>query len=348
MKRKIASLLTLITAACICAMPALAADKVRMFRASNNFTLLQLFMTDAGGYFDKQNLDVEHIIGQGGSPGVAALMRGSFDIYVGSTVPVLLAQMQQAPLSVIGAVTTQFVTDIVVTKEWAAKQGVGPDSPLDKRLALMKGAVIGSMDHGGGSTQIIQYAAEHANLKLDRDMTITVLGSSATTMLAAMDQGRIHGFAMSAPASLTAIRDHGAMFLARPSIGELSALDGYLYINMTATKDWLAKNGDIAVRILTAEQQALNDYHNPATSDALREKTRLKWYPNVDADLFKEAWENNKYAAPKSVEVTAAQFKQIIDFENSFGTPKLDPAAANTAFDDTFAKKAVAAVGVWK
>ena len=110
----------------------------------------------------------------------------------------LHAREHGAPVTVFGAVMTQYSSNIAVRRDWAKKFGVTENSPYKDKLKALKGITIGITSAGSGTDQLVRFLAKQAGLRPDRDMTITALGSGQA-MLAAFSQNRIQAFSHSAP-----------------------------------------------------------------------------------------------------------------------------------------------------
>ena len=321
----------------------LASDVVRISRSTDSFSFAQFLAADAGGFFAEEGLRVEHIRTPAASTAVGAVLGTNVDMYVGSTSAVLRAKARGADLVVVAALTTQFVTDIVVSRKWAKAKGITPETPLTQRLQGLRGATIGISGPSGGSDQIARYAARYAGLDPDRDLTLTAIGIQASTMLAALQRERIDGFSISAPTSLEAVQNYDAMFLVQPSAGELKPLDGFLYIVAAVDPALLKSNPGLVERSVRAFQRALNASNDPVRTERLRDAVRDKFYPRIDKGVFAAAWRDNAPAVPRTVETRHEQYLQVIEFENQFAKDRLGPEVGDGLFTNAVAGQAVVA-----
>ena len=104
-------------------------------------------------------------------------------------------------------------------------------SSYQDKLKALKGATLAITAPGSGTDLIVRFLSKQAGLNPDRDLTITALGT-ADTMTAAITQGRIDGFSLSAPAAENIVKNHGGVMLFNFAKGEVKQLDGFLFIGV--------------------------------------------------------------------------------------------------------------------
>jgi NitT/TauT family transport system substrate-binding protein len=315
---------------------------LRFSESTSGFSFLQSNLPSIIGLFQDEGINVQYVKSAGAATGINALISGDVDVYIGSTDALLKAREKGAPIVAIAALTTQFVSGITVSRDWADKHGVDDKSPIEQKLKALKGATIGITGPGSGSDQIVRFSATVAGLDPDRDVHVVAMGNQGANFLAAMQQKRIDGFALSAPTSYQAIKDQNAMMLVNSPVGELKPLDGYLYIVAAVTEDWLKKNPETAMKLLRAFQKGLDIAHDPKKDPEVREKVRQALYSKYDKAVFEQAWADNKQAVPTSIVITPEQMKMVVDFENHFAKKPLGEDMASKAYDSTYAKKVYA------
>ncbi len=113
--------------------------KLRFSESTFGFSFLQSNLPAVMGYFDQENIEADYIRSAAAATGVSALLGGDVDVYVGSTGALMKAQSRGADIVAIAALTTQFVSGIVVSRAWADKNGLTAKSPLDAKLKALKG-----------------------------------------------------------------------------------------------------------------------------------------------------------------------------------------------------------------
>lgn len=170
--------------------PALAKEKFRVAITSYGFLFVPIFAAKELGHFDREGLDVE-IINTGSAPKAYAALAGSnVEFLVASPVAGFRARAAGLDSLIVGAVTSQYASNIVVSGEWARSKKLSATSSYADRLAALKGITIGTVDRGGGVDQLIHFLAKEAKLNPQTDMEIPVIGAGEA-MLAAFSRGRI-------------------------------------------------------------------------------------------------------------------------------------------------------------
>lgn len=298
---------------------------VRIAYSTGSFAFVPFFATEALGYFDEVGVNVEVIRAGSGSKTMAAVAGGSADLAVGSSGTILYARKEGLDLQMFATLVNQYSSSIALSKEWAEAQGITEDSPVEARLAALKGARIATSGPGGGD-QIIRFLADLAGLDPDRDMTIIHLGNDMGVYIAAIQEGRIDGFALSEPTPHLAKREAGAIIAFDLAQGDIQELDGFPYIVVHGRESWLKKNPEAVKKVYAAFAKTLDTLNDPAGAEAAREAVRTAYYPDVDAELFAEIWQSAVKSVPKTPEVTPDQIARVAEFLNRFEENQIDHA----------------------
>lgn len=323
------------------AAPAMAADKINAVMSTHGFVYLPALVADTMGYYKGQDLDVQITTTGGESKSLAALVGGGAEMYVGSPSTAFRARAAGPDPLVIGATITQYASNFVISGAWASKHGLTDKSSYEDKLKALKGATIAITAPGSGTDLVVRFLAKEAGLGPDRDMTITALGT-ADAMTAALVQGRIDGFTLSAPAAENVVKNHGGMMLFNFSKGEVKQLDGFLYIGLVARESWVKQHPDVTVRFLRSQQQALNAIHDPKLTLQARDAVWKKYHSKVDKAFFDYVWAATEPAFPKTVAVNQGQIDRVVKFVDEFERQPLDATAVRAGWTDEYAKKALA------
>jgi NitT/TauT family transport system substrate-binding protein len=322
--------------------PAFARDKVRVAITSYGFLFVPVFAAKELGYFDAEGLDVE-IINTGSAPkAYAALAGGNVEFLVASPVAGFRARAAGLDSLIVGAVTSQYASNIVVSGEWAKARKLTATSSYAERLAALKGITIGTVDRGGGVDQLIHFLAKEAKLNPQTDMEIPVIGAGEA-MLAAFSRGRIQGFGHSSPVSDTAVREMNGFMLFNMSRGEVKPLDGFLYISAMVRESWAKTHEDATVRFLQAIQRALATIHDPASTTKARDAVKKAYHANIDPEFYARLWDDTAKAFPRSVALDAPMIRRVVSFVNEFDREPLNQTAVDAAWTDRYSGRITAA-----
>lgn len=314
------------------AAPAQANDTVNFAMPSIGMLYLPVYVADEMGYFTDAGIDANlQVFKAGGGTAMAAVLGGDMDVYIGSTSAALRAASQDTNTVIIGALMTQYASNVVMRGAFAAEKGLTADSTLEERLAALEGARIGVTGAGSGTHQLAMYMLTEAGLDPERDATVVFVGGG-TEILAAFSRDRIDAFTLSNPTSDTAIAQYDGFLLFNMAAGQLPALDGHLYISVNTRQGWIDENPELAKRMMGAIQRAQIAMQDPALTEEIRDKVHAGNFPKVDKALFDQAWTAVLPAYPMSPEITRAQMERVVNFLDTFSERKLDGLDIDAAF----------------
>lgn len=289
------------------ALPAAAQTKLKYGLATVSLTYAPLYVAEDMGFFREEGSPTEGVMLPGSGPAASATIAGNLDFFVGLPQTAALAGDK---LSIFAIVTKEFATDIVVSKEVAAKAKLTADTPVDKRLDVLKGLRIASWTPGGSSDMLIRYIAAKKGWSADNDMTLLPIGP-APPMIAAVENNRADAYIISAPASLQGVERLGAFLLYSGAKGEWAPLQGQPYMCLIGNSEWLAKNPKAAAGVYRGLVRAIAYIQShPAEAKALLRK-RLT---TVDDAAFELAYKDLEQLVPKSPQVGPKEEAGIRDF----------------------------------
>jgi len=314
------------------AQPVQAEDRVNFAMPSVGMLYLPVYVADVMGYFEEADIDANlQVFKAGGGTAMAAVLGGDMDVYIGSTSAALRAASKNTNTVIIGAIMTQYASNVVMRGEFAREKGLTADSTIEERLAALEGARIGVTGAGSGTHQLALYMLTEAGLDPERDATVVFVGGG-NEILAAFSRGRIDAFTLSNPTSDTAIANYDGYLLFNTAAGQLPALDGHLYISVNSRQGWIDENPDLAKRMMGAIQRAQTAMHDPALTEEIRDRVYDSTFPRVEKALFDQAWTSVLPAYPKSPAITRAQMERVVTFLNRFSENKLDGLDIDAAF----------------
>lgn len=328
------------------ALPASAqgeAKKVTFASSSAGMLYIPYYTADVMGYFKKEGIEVDfQVIKSGGAAVLAAVLGGDIDIYSGVAGTTLRSVSKGTDMRIFAAVMTQYGSNVVLQGEIARKLGLTEKSPLNERLAALKGLNIGVTGAGSGTHQLALYLMERAGLNAEKDATLAFIGGEHE-LLAAFERKRIDAFMLSNPTSDTGVMKHDGFLLFDMAGAQVPELDGFLYITLNARDEWLKKDPERAASIVRAFKAAQEAIHNPELSNEARDKVHGRYFEKTDKELFNAAWSRVIQAFPSSPDVKKEKLLQVIEFLNKFSEEKYDLAIADTAMTNEYVEKAKAA-----
>ena len=340
MRRSALAIVIAAVVAAASATPSFAKDKLTIAMSTVGFAYLPALVANAINAYDDEDIAANIVITGGATKALAALIGNGAEVYFGDSPAVIRSRENGVDALIIGSCVSQYATNLVMSGKWAKAHNITAASTIEEKLKALKGATLGVTTPGSGTDLIARFFAKKAGLDPDRDMTLSSLGG--TSILPAFAQGRIDGFAISAPPAELAVANYGAVMVFNLAKGEIKDLDGFLYTAIAVRQNWVEKNHAVAIRLLRAVEKALDAIHDPAKSNAARDAVWKKYWSAVDKKLFDEMWENWKGAFPKTVEIPTSGLKQVMDFTNALTHERLTPEAVDAAYTNKYAIEAVA------
>lgn len=312
-----------------------AQDSIRIAYSTGSFAFMPFFATEALGFFDEAGVNVELLKVGSGSKTMAAVAGRAADLSVGSSGTNLYARKEGLDLQIFATLVDQYSTGITMSGPWAEQHGVNEDSPLEAKLASLKGARIATSGPGGGD-HIIRYLSQLAGLDPDRDLTIIHLGNDIGVYAAAIKEGRIDAFALSEPAGHAAKKEAGAVVVFDLARGQVAELDGFPYITVQGRQEWLEANPEIVKKVYSAFAKTATALTDGVNTEAERDAVRAAFYADTDADLFSQIWDSAILSIPETPLTEPEDVARIAEFLNLFEENKIDVAdlegASTTAY----------------
>ena len=196
LSRRLAAAGLIITLA---AAPAFAADTVKIGQATSALSFLPIWSARALDTFKAENLTLTSAVVPGGDPNaLAALDSGDIDLAaVGSEAPLRAAAKGQ-PFQIVYSLMSKVTLQLVVSPAFIERTGVKPSDPLVKRLAALKGALVGVSSIGGAQDTAARWLAGKGGLDPKTDIKVAQIGNPPA-LRAALENKRIDAFVLSPP-----------------------------------------------------------------------------------------------------------------------------------------------------
>src|SRR5215470_5606126 len=299
---------------------AFAQDKVRLGLSSVTAMNTANWVAEERGLFRKYGLDVEVIVtGQGGVPGLGALLAGDIQLLSGSGDLMIAAALRGGD-SVILAGTVNKGLQRILTK------------PEIKTTADLKGKRIGVTRIGAISHVVLLMMLPRWKMTAN-DMQVVQAGSSPN-MLASLEKGGIDAAVMSIPTMFVA-EDRGYRVLLDMADTDIY----YLHSILGTTRSYIKNNRDKVLRFLKAitESLAYVKQHRKESADIVKKKLRISGAEqerNLDRSielLATKYYEQVPYTSQRGVETILSHLEK----EN----PKAKSADPKSFYDDSFLRE---------
>ncbi|CAN7703583.1 ABC transporter substrate-binding protein [Neorhizobium sp. LjRoot104] len=279
------------------------------------FAYLPMLVAKAAGYFEEEGLDLTLVNANGGANALAAALGGSVDICGLVMSDIILASAKNQKLQAFAPLMSQYASDAVISTTAAKKVGITQDMPLKERMARLKGMTLAISSRGSGIDKLWRYLIGLGGLDPDKDVTLTVV--KLDQMYPALISGQIDGFNTTAPSNNRAVAEGHAVWVARPSQGEVPGLENFLYTVLGAKPEYLAANPDIPRKLVSGLAKGAKLIHSDAAKAGA--VMQSEFFAQTDARLVIDTVKDQATTVASPPTLTQAQFKQNVDFMLRFG-----------------------------
>ena len=291
--------------------------------SSASFATAPLRLAQELGLFQKQGLSAHFTVMDNANAATAGLISKSFEFAASGPGELLAAQAHGQKVVVIANIYANLGATLVLAKSVAARLGVSPTEPVEKRLKALDGLLIAVPSATAVYTIAIRGAVESVHAKV----RFAYVNPSA--MQAALESGAVQGYFTSAPLWTYPVLNGSALAWISGPKGELPSDDMPVNtIHLQAMRDYAQANPDLVrkIRSVVDEFSALTLQHPNEVKAAA-----AKLYPELSQDVLNltfaaetPAWKTK----PQSLE----DMKHDIAFVKSSGAvlpniDTLDPAS---------------------
>ena len=294
-----------------------AADTVRIGQATSALSFLPIWSARALDTFNAESLAVTLAVVPGGDPNtLAALDSGDIDLAaVGSEAPLRAAAKGQ-PFQIVYSVISKVTLQLVVSKALLDRTGVKPTDPLEKRLAALKGALVGVSSIGGAQDTAARWLAGKGGLDPRTDIKVAQIGNPPA-LRAALENGRIEAFVLSPPEGYLAEKSGAGTVLV--SLGdEFPLLAKQPFLVLVAKTPVDDKKADLIRRTLRALEAASRaTVADPAGTAAAVGK---QYFAKAEPDSIVAAINAMKSGVASGGKLDAEGLQNLLTFAKEVGT----------------------------
>src|SRR5712672_1880849 len=240
---------------CLCSGIATAQQTVRIGQATSSLSFVSIFAARALKTFDPQGLTATTAVLPGGDPtALAALDAGDIDLAAVGPEAALRAAAKGQPFEIVYSLMSKVTPQLVVSSAFLDRTGVKATDPLAKRLATLKGAIVGVSAIGGTQETVARWLAAKGGLDPRADVKVAQVGGPPA-LQAALENKRIDAFVLSPPEGYLAEKSGAGTVLI--SLGdEFPLLANQPYLVLVAKKPIDGKASELIVKVLRAMQAA--------------------------------------------------------------------------------------------
>jgi NitT/TauT family transport system substrate-binding protein len=290
---------------------------LKYMQASDSFAYLPFFVAQNEGYFKDENVTIDRQPNVGVSAQAAqAVVTGQVDIGAIGTTGAYGAMAQGRAIQNLAVMTKQSLLEVVLstaTADELAARGVTPESPIEDRIAALKGLKIAAVPEGSISRVQFEAALSSYGLNPDTDVTLLPIEDS-TALVASIREGTADAFVYTLPNTRIATAEgFGVTWISYPR-GDVPALVDQYLIDITSTKAYAAKNADAIAAFLTAINRGVDLINEDP--EAARAAAR-KSFPDMDEEVFDQAFDATLAAFADGIVPDADGFQRTFDLFNA-------------------------------
>jgi NitT/TauT family transport system substrate-binding protein len=214
------------------------AKKLRVTQSvADSVAFIPIYVARYFNYFGDEGLAADVITTAGGGPDVAALVAGEAQFTAaGPNNQLALWQEGKKTLSV-ASFGDRLTINLVMSKELADQKGITRESPMEQKLAALKGARISITRRGALTDLVSRMYASRACLDPDKDVQI-IATQAGQTQIAALEQGQVDVVAASTPTAETIVERGRGVMLFYNSGGEDPSLQPFTGYSIIVREDY--------------------------------------------------------------------------------------------------------------
>jgi len=313
-----------------------AQQAVRIGLGAPTLSFLPIWSARALDTFKPQGLTAKVVSLPGGDPSaLAALDAGDIDLAAVGPDAMLRAAAKGQPFEIVYSLMSKVTLQLVVSHALLERTGVKPSDPLAKRLAAMKGALVGATALAGAQEIAARWLAAKGGLDPKNDIKVAQVGNP-TAIQAALEAKRIDAFVLSPPEGyLTEKAGTGAVLV---SLGDdFPLLASQPYLVLVAKKPISPATADLITRTAKALQQGSDAaIHKPdETANAIQKQFFAKADPQAIAVALKAM--SSGVAEGGKIDVQGMQ--NALTFAKEVGTNFGKEFDAKTSEDDLWTNR---------
>jgi len=310
---------SLMTAACVAAPHAFAAEKAVVYQAFQSIQYLPLYVAIDEGLFTKNGLDVQKITAGSGAQGVAAVIGGHGDFSLQDPMTAVLANLKGAALTNVAMIVSGVPVWMVAP----------PNSPI-KSLADVKDQTVSTAIPPSTSPYLLQ------NLLKEKGMSSVKLNTVAIgTEIAPVTAGRAAAATMYQPQVEQALASGYKIVY-----DFAKQYDGvYAFSTIDTLKSTVEKRPQMVQSFVTAIAEAEKLMQ---TNPQVAYRVAVQEFPSLEKSVVEAAVKRllDQKIYPANPSISKQAFQAGLDLQISIGNIKAGEVTYESAVNNSFAEKA--------
>lgn len=284
---------------------------VTIAQSSQSLTFVPIYIAQTLGYFKDEGLTVDIVLAGGGPKALTVLLSGGAE-FSASVLPdgIMAHRRGRKEVRALASLVNGYTAPFILRADVAKKAGITADSPLEARIAALRGKRMGITTPGASSDLVLRYLLMKGGMKPDQDAQIVPLGG-VDTMVAAVRAGSVDGCSCVPPVEIITARNGLAIQVLDPE-RDLHELDGINFGILYGTDTYNQAHPEVTRAMIRALTRAtMLVAKDPG---AAREATR-PFFKQLDTDTFEKTWAEYLPIVPRDPEIYAEGYAKELAFE---------------------------------
>jgi sulfonate transport system substrate-binding protein len=225
--------------------------KVKITQPAESLSYMPIYVGRARNFFREAGIDLEVVVTRGDGPDVQALMAKEVDFVATPPHHLYTLYLQNRKLLGVCGILGRCGTNMVISKDAAAERNVSENSPIEQKLAALKGLTFGVSTPGSLTYNMGLYYILRAGLKPQVDAKVVGTGVGLAA-LAAMKNKIANASMFPSPTADEAVHLGFADWLINNTRGQDPDLREFLHAVLYVRPEFLNENTDLCKRMIGA------------------------------------------------------------------------------------------------
>lgn len=297
----------------------------------------------ATGIFAKHGIEVE-VLGSNRGVNITGVVSGDIDIGIGDPSETFNVRSQGQDIKIFGSMHNGYTVHVLLKGEILQAAGIDENSPLEDRVALMKGLRLGHPGVGSGPEMLIRYLASTGGLDPEKDLELISITGAGPGMLAGIEQSAIDGFAWGPPWANVGIKKFGLGYLAQMQRNPPELFAKMKTGALQSSAKSLVDKRDLLVAYLAAYAES----QRSVWAEPDKYKEWLITWLELEPDVFESMWNDNYTMLGRDPWVSPEIYPPFFEFLNvanaTRGMPPIQELPYEEFVDDSITADAKAAI----
>lgn len=286
----------------------------------------------AGGFFDQAGVKVVSNASNRGV-NITALAGSGVDIVLGDPGEVFNARRENLPVRIFVQTVGKYASHVVIKQDVLQRAGVTEASPVEQKIAVLKGLRVGTTGPGAAPDNLFRWLALQGGMDPNKDLRLVTIQGGGPGMIAGLQQNVIDGFCLSSPSSDLAVAKAGCAYLFDMAANPPPYFSSFCYITATLHERSLASKRDTMVRYATGIALTLRSIRQEPD----KFKAFAVSFLELDPAVAERAYASNSKIYFDQPVPNEALFQKNFDYLNAVNkTEGVDPLPASLTFATTY------------